>query len=100
MARPRKDAPIDLSVTHELSVGLIERLTCPAGVSKAFLRDKDVTGLRVRVTANGAKSFVYEAKLNGKAISRTLGGLCTTPTTSGLSRPGACLPTVEPVAGA
>lgn len=74
MARPRKDAPIDLSVTHELSVGLIERLTCPAGVLKAFLRDKDVTGLRVRVTANGAKSFVYEAKLNGKAISRTLGG--------------------------
>ena len=29
--------------------------------------------MRVRVTANGAKSFVYEAKLNGKAISRTLG---------------------------
>ena len=73
MARAKKtDAP-DLRVTHELSVGLIERLTCPAGVPKAFLRDKDVTGLRVRVTANGAKSFVYEAKLNGNAISRTLG---------------------------
>ena len=57
-----------------MSAGLIERLTCPPGVLKAFLRDKDVTGLRVRVTANGAKSFVYEAKLNGKAISRTLGG--------------------------
>ena len=79
MARPRKDAPIDLSVTHELSVGLIERLACPAGVLKAFLRDKDVTGLRVRVTANGAKSFVYEAKLNGKAISRTLGGFPLMP---------------------
>jgi integrase len=74
MARPKKtDAP-DLKETHELSVGLIERLTCPAGVPKAFLRDKDVTGLRVRVTATGTKSFVYEAKLNGKAISRTLGG--------------------------
>jgi integrase len=73
MARTKKtDAP-DLRVTHELSVGLIERLACPAGVPKAFLRDKDVTGLRVRVTANGAKSFVFEAKLNGKAISRTLG---------------------------
>jgi integrase len=74
MARPKKDSPIDLSVTHELSFGLIERLTCPTGTPKAFLRDKDVTGLRVRVTANGIKSFVYEAKLNGKAISRTLGG--------------------------
>jgi integrase len=74
MARAKRDAPIDLAVTHELSVGLIERLTCPAGAVKAFLRDRNVAGLRVRVTANGAKSFVYEAKLNGKAISRTLGG--------------------------
>jgi integrase len=73
MARPRSDAPIDLGATHELSEGLIQRLACPAGVPKAFLRDRDVTGLRVRVTANGAKAFVYEAKLNGKAISRTLG---------------------------
>ena len=79
MARPRKDVPIDLSVTHELSAGLIERLTCPPGVPKAFLRDKDMTGLKVRVTANGAKSFVYEAKLNGKAISRTLGGFPLMP---------------------
>ncbi|MDO8252159.1 MAG: integrase family protein [Rhodoferax sp.] len=75
MARPKKTDASDLTVTHELSVGLIERLTCPAGVLKAFLRDRDVTGLRVRVTANGAKSFVYEAKLNGKAISRTLGSV-------------------------
>ena len=73
MARPKKDAPIDLGVAHELSEGLIARLTCPPGLPKAFLRDKDVTGLRVRVTANGAKAFVYEAKLNGRAISRTLG---------------------------
>jgi integrase len=74
MARPKKDAAIDLSVTHELSFGLIERLTCPPGALKAFLRDKDVTGLRVRVTANGVKAFVFEAKLNGKAISKTIGG--------------------------
>ena len=73
MARPKANQPIDLSVTHELSVGLIERLTCPPNMPKAFLRDKDITGLRVRVTANGAKSFVYEAKLDGRAISRTLG---------------------------
>ncbi len=74
MARPKKDDAPDLRDTHELSAGIIDRLTCPAGVLKAFLRDKDVTGLRVRVTARGAKSFVFEAKLNGKAISRTLGG--------------------------
>lgn len=73
MARPKKSDVPDLRETHELSVGVIERLVCPPGAAKAFLRDKDVTGLRVRVTANGAKSFVFEAKLNGKAISRTLG---------------------------
>ena len=81
MARPKKDAAIDLSVTHELSHGLIDRLVCPPGTPKAFLRDSDVTGLKVRVTANGAKSFVFEAKLNGQAISRTLGrvGLMSIP---------------------
>jgi hypothetical protein len=73
MARPKKDAPIDLGITHVLSEGLIERLTCPDGLRKAFLRDREVAGLRVRVTANGAKAFVYEAKLRGKAISWTIG---------------------------
>ena len=73
MARVKKDAGLDLTVTHELTVDRIERLTCPPGVPKAFLRDCDVTGLKVRVTANAAKAFVYEAKLGGKAISRTLG---------------------------
>ena len=73
MARPKKDAAIDLGRTHELSVGLIDRLTCPEGLRKAFLRDREVAGLRVRVTANGAKAFVYEAKLRGKAISWTIG---------------------------
>jgi integrase len=74
MARPGRSTAIDLTVTHELSVGLIERLTCPAGAVKAFLRDTEVSGLRVRVTSTGAKAFVYEAKLKGRAISKTLGG--------------------------
>jgi integrase len=88
MARPKKGAEIDLSATHELSHGLIERLTCPPGAVKAFLRDKEVSGLKVRVTANGAKAFVYEAKLNGKAISKTLGkvGLMSIPEAQALAR--------------
>ena len=74
MARPKKTDTPDLTQTHELSVGLIERLMCPEGATKAFLRDRDVSGLRVRITAKGSKSFVYEAWLNGKSISKTLGG--------------------------
>lgn len=73
MARPKKDAAIDLRETHELTAGLIERLACPADKAQAFLRDAKAPGLRVRVTAAGAKSFVFEAKLNRQTIRRTIG---------------------------
>ena len=73
MARPKKtDAP-DLAERVNLTAGAIERLTCPAGKQQAFMRDSEAPGLRVRVTAAGAKSFVYEAKLNRQTIRRTIG---------------------------
>ncbi len=73
MARPRKtDAP-DLSDRVNLTAGTIERLTCPDGKQQAFMRDSEAPGLRVRVTAAGAKSFVYESKLNRQTIRRTIG---------------------------
>ena len=73
MARPRKtDAP-DLSDRVNLTAGAIERLACPAGKQQVFMRDSEAPGLRVRVTAAGAKSFVYEAKLNRQTIRRTIG---------------------------
>lgn len=77
MARPRKtDAP-DLGAVHELTAGTIERLTCPPGKEQAFLRDAKVPGLRVRVTAAGAKSYVFEQKLNRQTIRRTIGDVRT-----------------------
>ena len=73
MARPKKtDAP-DLRERVSLTAGAIERLTCPADKQQAFMRDSEAPGLRVRVTAAGAKSFVFEAKLNRKTIRRTIG---------------------------
>ena len=74
MARPKKtDAP-DTTQAIELTAGVIERLTCPTGSkAQAFLRDAKVPGLRVRVTNTGAKSFVFEAKLNRQTIRRTIG---------------------------
>lgn len=73
MARPRKtDAP-DLSERVNLTAGTIERLTCPDGKQQAFMRDSEAPGLRVRITAAGAKSFVYESKLNRQTIRRTIG---------------------------
>jgi integrase len=73
MARPPKSKAVDLSEPVDLTAGVIERLNCPDGKQQAFLRDSKAPGLRVRVTANGAKSFVFEAKLDRQTIRRTIG---------------------------
>ena len=73
MARPKKSEAPDLSDRVNLTAGAIERLTCPAGKQQAFMRDSEAPGLRVRVTSAGAKSFVYEAKLDRQTIRRTIG---------------------------
>ena len=73
MPRRKADAPIELIKSHALSVGLIDDLACEPGKSQSFLRDSVAPGLRVRVTAAGAKSFVFEAKLNRQTIRRTIG---------------------------
>lgn len=71
--RPKDDATIDLSIAHDLTAGLIERLRCPEGKSQAFLRDRKAPALRVRVTASGNKAFVFETKLGRQTIRRTIG---------------------------
>ncbi len=77
MARPRKtDAP-DLTKPCDLTAGAIERLTCPPGKTQAFLRDASGNGLRVRVTPNGAKAYVFEQSLRNKTIRRTIGSVDT-----------------------
>jgi integrase len=73
MARTPKDQAPDLSKPADITAGMIDRLTCPPGKDQAFLRDTKAPGLRVRVTSGGAKSFVFEAKLNRKTIRRTIG---------------------------
>lgn len=56
-----------------LTLERITALTCPTGKQQAFLWDSEAIGLAVRVTAMGAKSFVFESKLNRKTIRITLG---------------------------
>jgi integrase len=73
MSRPRNAAPPDLAHPCDLTAGAIDRLVCPPGKQQAFLRDSKAPGLRVRVTANAAKSFVFEGKVHGKGIRRTIG---------------------------
>jgi integrase len=74
MARPKKTDVPDTAQAVELTAGLIERLSCRTDIkAQAFLRDSKAPGLRVRVTNTGAKSFVFEAKLNRQTIRRTIG---------------------------
>ncbi len=77
MARPRKTDVPDLTKPCDLTAGAIERLTCPPGKTQAFLRDAAGNGLRVRVTPNGAKAFVFEQSLKNKTIRRTIGSVET-----------------------
>lgn len=51
----------------------IRRFTCPPGKQQAFLSDTEAPRLSVRVTCNGARSYVFEAKLNGRTIRITIG---------------------------
>lgn len=77
MARPPKNQPVDLSTPVTITAGVIERLTCPPGKDQAFLRDALAPGLRVRVSAHGAKTFVFERKVGSKTIRRALGDVRT-----------------------
>ncbi len=73
MARPKKSEAPNLAERCDLTAGAIARLTCPPNKMQAFLRDTESPGLRVRVTAAGAKSYVFEGKLNRQTIRLTIG---------------------------
>ncbi len=73
MARPKKTDSPDLSGRVRLTLGAIERLSCPPNKSQVFMRCDQVPSLRVRCTPAGAKSFVFENKLNRQTIRITIG---------------------------
>jgi hypothetical protein len=57
----------------KLTVERIKRFTCPPGKMQAFFWDDEAKRLAVRATASGAKSFIYEGKLDRQTIRRTIG---------------------------
>jgi integrase len=73
MARPSNTAQVDLGRPHRLTIPLIERLLCPPGKAQAFLRDTEAPGLKVRVTPSGTKAFVFEGRIDGPNVRRTIG---------------------------
>ena len=73
MARRSKTEAVDLTQAQELTAGLLDALACPVGKKQAFLRDTKTSALRVRVTTKGAKSYVFERKLDGRTLRTTIG---------------------------
>ncbi len=57
----------------KLTLERIAAFGCPEGKQQAFLWDTEAPGLAVRATANGAKAFIFESKLNRRTIRITLG---------------------------
>jgi len=75
MARTPKATAPDLSKLQRLTLDSIERLHCPDGKQQAFMRCSEVSGLQVRVTAKGSKSFVFQRKANGQSLRMTIGAV-------------------------
>lgn len=61
----------------KFTAGRIESYQCEVGTSQSFLWDATAPGLGLRATASGAKSFIFQAKIAGKAIRITIGSPAT-----------------------
>ena len=57
---------------ERLTLARIAAFNCPADKKQAFLWDTDAPRLAIRATA-GAKSFIFESKLDRQTIRRTIG---------------------------
>ena len=56
------------------TAGRLADFTCPDGKSQAFLWDSKAPGLALRVTAQGARAFIFQARLrDGQTIRMTIG---------------------------
>lgn len=53
----------------------IKRFSCPEGKRQDFLWDSEMPRLAVRATAAGAKSFIFETKLERQTIRMTIGSV-------------------------
>jgi integrase len=61
----------------KFTAGRIEGFQCDPGKGQSFLWDATAPGLALRATANGAKSYIFQAKLKNEAIRITIGATKT-----------------------
>ncbi|WP_175761859.1 tyrosine-type recombinase/integrase [Burkholderia ambifaria] len=59
---------------ENFTVERVAGYACPAGKQQAFFWDSKAIGFGLRVTAAGARAYVFEGRLHGKTIRLTIGG--------------------------
>lgn len=59
----------------KFTIGRVRDFECEAGKSQSFLWDTEAPGLGIRATANRAKSYIFQAKLNNEALRLTIGSV-------------------------
>ncbi|MFZ6730542.1 tyrosine-type recombinase/integrase [Undibacterium sp. Ji42W] len=55
------------------TAGRVKAFKCEAGKSQCFLWDTTAHGLGLRVTAKNARTYIFQAKLNGETIRMSIG---------------------------
>lgn len=67
-------------VKHEnFTAGRVAKLACEPGKQQTIYWDAKTPGLGLRVTAAGAKSYIFETWLHGKSLRVTIGNVDTWP---------------------
>lgn len=56
----------------KVTKNLVDKAGAPAA-GQIFIRDDELTGMALRVTANGVKSFVFEGRIKGRMRRITVG---------------------------
>ncbi|MDM5182007.1 integrase family protein [Massilia sp. DJPM01] len=59
------------------TAGRVKAFQCAEGKKQSIYWDGKTPGLGVRVTASGAKSYIFETSLNGKTLRITIGDVAT-----------------------
>ena len=74
---PAKQKTIIKATKVNLTVGRITAFQCPKNKTRTYLWCADVKGLGVIATTGGAKSYIFQAKVNGKSMRLTIGDVGT-----------------------
>lgn len=62
---------------ENFTAGRVDSFKCATGKKQSIFWDGKTPGLGLRVTAAGAKSYIFETSLNGKTLRITIGDVKT-----------------------